>query len=541
MNEELISAAEELRIRNHELLTLTNALQEARTTADRAREYADAIINTVSEPLVVLDDTLTVMRVNQSFCTEFELRCEQIEGRPLARVAETQWDVPLLLKQLQEVLTRDIALTDFELPYTVPRRSPRNLLLTAHKIPGDTGRVSLILLSVEDVTERRASAQRLEQMDQRKDEFLAMLAHELRNPLSAITQALHLLRHHKGGTDPTPLYDLIQRQTRQLVHLIDDLLDVARIRRGHIELKREAVNLVPLVRGTVWESSESLKRRRHTLTLELPEAPLEVEGDPIRLEQIVSNLLENAIKYTEPGGRIMVSLSKEAGEIALSVRDNGIGIRAQDLEGIFDLFTQIDTTLARSDGGLGIGLTVVHRLVALHAGRIEARSAGLGRGSEFIVRLPIASRTAHWAPQPKIESAHTTIAPSVRRVLIVEDNRDSAEALGQLVRSWGHEVTMVPDGSSALALFEHLELDIAFLDIGLPRMDGYELARRMRASALQRPLRLVAMTGYGREEDRRTALDAGFDAHFVKPLTIEAIRQLLTESAAADDTHKILS
>ncbi|HEY6823076.1 MAG TPA: ATP-binding protein [Steroidobacteraceae bacterium] len=234
----------------------------------------------------------------------------------------------------------------------------------------------------------------------------------------------------------------------------------------------------------------------------------------MRLEQIVSNLLENAIKYTEPGGRIVVSLSREGDEVALRVRDNGIGLRPQDVEEIFDLFTQIDTTLARSGGGLGIGLTVVRRLVALHQGRIEVRTAGLGRGSEFIVRLPVAQRKAHPAQQPSPTAA--TAASSSQRVLIVDDYADSAESLALLVRSWGHEVTTARDGPAALALVERFAPDIALLDIGLPRMNGYELARQLRALARHRPLRLVAMTGYGREEDRRASRAAGFDLHVIK-------------------------
>lgn len=526
-NEELTTTNEELRSRNRELSDLNRTVQLSREGADRARAYADAIINTVSEPLIVLDANLSVLRVNRSFCTDFQVLREQVEGRPLATLAAAQWNIASLLEQLREVLTRNAALTDFELPFVVPNSAPRTLRVNAHKIPADAEREELILLAVEDVTEGRENLRRVKLAEKRKDEFLAMLAHELRNPLTPLTHAVHLLRHREAGVNPAPLFDLIERQTHRLVRLVDDLLDVARITRGHIELQREIVNLVPLVRNVAEASRVRLEARRHTLTLELPETPLQVQGDPLRLEQIVSNLLENAIKYTEPGGHITVGLSEADDEIALSVRDSGIGLRAEDREAIFELFTQVDTTLARSSGGLGIGLTVVRQLVTLHGGRIDVRSAGLGRGSEFIIHLP---RAAASTAQPRSSSSPAPLAAAPCRVLIVDDNTDAAESLAQLVRSWGHEVATAHNGPEALALSERFDADIAFLDIGLPGMNGHELAHRLRAKDRDRPLYLVAMTGYGRNEDRAAALEAGFDVHLVKPVTIETLQALLANA-----------
>ena len=536
-NEELATTNDELRNRNRELTTLNSAVQQARESAERARAYADAIINTVIEPLIVLDDTLKVLRANRSFYEDFELSREKSEGRALVELDEGQWNQPALLGALHAVLTQKSALTGFELPYTVGKRGPRTLRMNAHKIPADADRADLILLAVEDVTERRVNVQRLKLADQRKDEFLAMLAHELRNPLTPITHAVHLLRHRDAATDPAPLYALIDRQTHRLVHLVDDLLDVARITRGHIQLQREVVNLTVLVRNVLDASRVRLEERRQTLTAELPDA-LEVDGDPLRLEQIVSNLLENAIKYTEPGGRIALSLSAEGVEIALSVRDSGIGLNPEDREAIFDLFTQVDTSLARSSGGLGIGLTVVRRLVTLHGGRIEVRSAGRGRGSEFIVHLPrrLAAHPAKLRTKPTPARAAAPPARA-RRVLIVDDNGDSAESLSQLVRAWGHEVTTARDGPTALTLAERFEPDIALLDIGLPGMNGYELARRLREAARGRPLQLLAMTGYGRTEDREAALSAGFDEHLVKPASIETLQDLLANGRRSTGTE----
>ena len=399
--------------------------------------------------------------------------------------------------------------------------------MSAHKIPSDAGRTALILLAVEDVTERNLSALRLKEADLRKDEFLAMLAHELRNPLAPITHAMHLLRHSGPRLEPSPLYDLIERQTQRLVRLVDDLLDVARVTRGHIALKLEAVNLPTLVGATVEAYRARVEERGHTLTVELSEAPLEVDGDPIRLEQVVSSLLENAIKYTEPGGRIAVSLREEGSEVILRVRDSGIGIRAQDLEAIFDLFTQLNTSLARTGGGLGIGLTVARRLVMLHGGRIEVLSAGLGHGSEFIIHLPRRAAALARPDSTEDQTPPVTDVPSSRRVLIVDDNADRVDSLALLVRTWGHEVTTARDAPTALTVAENFEPDVALLDIGLPGINGYDLARRLRDATHRRPLHLVAMTGYGREEDRRAAQDASFEVDLVKRPDIDAIRKLL--------------
>ena len=518
-NEELITTNDELRNRNRELSVLNSAVQKARDISERARTYADAIINTVRDPLIVLDGSLTVRRANRAFYGDFKLQREAVEGRLLSTVDGGQWNIPELIERLHDVFNRNVILGKYDLRYNLPDTLlPQNLRVNARKIAGDGERAELILLAVED-----ADAEQLREAIQRKDEFLAMLAHELRNPLTPIAHGIHLLR--QGAVPPPKAYDLIERQTARLTRLVDQLLDIARITRGHIELKHDTVDLADVVRHAVDDIRPRLEERQHTISVTCSQTPVCVSGDPIRLEQIVTNLLENAAKYTEPGGRIDTELREENGQAYLSVRDNGIGIAPENLEVIFDLFTQVSATLDRTTGGLGIGLTLVRRMLALHGGTIEARSAGLGHGTQFIVRLPIV-----WPKRAPKPASHADRTPSeqdarARRVLIVDDNADSADSLAMVARSWGHEIAVARDGTSALTVAKEFQPDCALVDIGLPGMNGYELGRRLRDA--DRHLYLVAITGYGRDEDRKKAHASGFDMHLVKPANLDELRNLL--------------
>ncbi|MGH8217257.1 MAG: ATP-binding protein, partial [Steroidobacteraceae bacterium] len=531
-NEELTTTNDELRTRNSELSVLNSQLQMARETSERARAYADAIVSSVPESLLVLDSKLTVLRANQAFYQFFKTRPEETEGHSLSEIGAKQWEVAEHLHAVDAVLARDIALENHEMSYDVPGTGMRFLRVNARKIPGDTERTELVLLVIEDVTATKAKAEadQLRETNRRKDEFLAMLAHELRNPLAPISHAIHLLRRDGDTASATKLHDLIERQTRRLTRLVDQLLDIARVSLGHIELKREVVDLVEITRQAIEASRPRIDERQHELSSSLPEAPVPVDGDPVRLEQIVSNLLENAAKYTDPGGRIQLELTRGGDEALLSVRDNGVGLAPESLESIFELFTQVDSSLAHSAGGLGVGLTLVRRLLELHGGRIEAHSEGLGRGSEFTVRLPVVH--ANDARQPSVHGSNTNAgahASGGRRVLVVDDNKDAAESLALLARSWGHEVEIADDGPSALALAERFRPERALVDIGLPGMSGYQLGQRLRKAHPH--LYLVAMTGYGREEDRRAALTAGFDVHLVKPSDLEQLQVLLANGA----------
>ena len=525
-NEELTTTNDELRERNRELSVLNDDVQTARTISERARAYAEAIVETVREPLIVLDGDLRILRANHAFYVDFRARREDIEGRLLGEIGETQWNSPELIDQVQAVVRNNIALNNYDLSYTLaPGSAPRTLRLNARRIVGDRDRAELILLAVEDVTERKATAAQLREANQRKDEFLAMLAHELRNPLTPITHAMVLLRRGAGKDDPSKLYDLIDRQTKRLIRLVDELLDLARISHGHIELKRANVDLVDVVRNAVEACRPRLEERQHHFSMVVPDTVVCVFGDGVRLEQVISNLLENAAKYTGSRGRIDVRLSEEGGQAILAVRDNGIGIAPDRLESIFDLFTQIDSSLDRSAGGLGIGLTLVRRVLELHGGGIEARSEGLGHGAEFIVRLPVVAPRA--GTRATIQRPEPSLGGTSSRVLIVDDNPDVADSMALLARSWGHEVVVARNGPSALELADRFHPERVLVDIGLPGMDGYEVARRLRAK--WHDLYLVAMTGYGQAADREKALAAGFNKHLVKPGDADELQEVLAK------------
>jgi two-component system CheB/CheR fusion protein len=526
-NEELTTTNEELRVRNRELAVLNTELERARTAAERARAYADEIIETVRDPLLVLDGALRVLRANHAYFESFRTTPQRTQGTALGELDDGQWNTASLCDRLTAVLTRGEPLSNWEMVYCIPGKGRRLLCLNARKIAADSERAQLILLAIEDVTDGRANADSLREVNRRKDEFLAMLAHELRNPLAPLLHTLHLLRRGKVAPEATKHFELMERQTHRLVRLVDELLDVARISRGLIELKREPLDLGAIVRQAAEAGAARIEQCRHALSLTVPASPVLVDGDRVRLEQVVANLLENAVKYTPAGGQIGLKLVEENGEAVLSVRDTGIGLAPETLERIFDLFAQVDSTLARAGGGLGLGLTVVRRVLELHGGRIEARSSGLGHGSEFIVRLPLLPASqrppATAAGEPKV----IVTAVRRRRVLIVDDNADAAESMAALVRAWGHDAAVVPDAVNALALAASFKPDVALVDIGLPGMDGYELARRWRTTPDGQHMKLIAMTGYGRAEDRRTAREAGFDVHFVKPAELAELEQLL--------------
>ena len=539
-NEELTTTNEELRNRNRELGVLNVELERARgaaehsqavaeqatITSEQARRYADAIVESVREPLLVLDVELRILRANEAYYSDFGERPELTEGRLIYEAGNGQWDVGALREQLDAVLGRGKPMADCEITLSpLPSQGRRVMSLSARRVPGDWKRSELILLAIEDITERRTRSDSLRESARRKDEFLAMLAHELRNPLSPITHAVHLLRDRHTDPASVKLYEMIGRQTQRLVRLVDELLDVARISRGLIAVKREPVDLVVVVREAEEASRPRIDQGHHALSLVLPDEPLFVSGDSVRLEQVVCNLLENAAKYTPPGGQITLTLRQEGNEVVLIVRDTGIGLDPGMLKGIFELFTQVDRSLSHSGGGLGLGLAVVRRILELHGGRIEAHSAGLGSGSEFIVQLPVLPASLRVPPTAHTDATLPAVTP--RRVLVVDDNADSAQSMALLARSWGHEVASARDGTEALAVAKSFQPDTALVDIGLPGMDGYELAQRLRQEFDGQELQLVAMTGYGRTEDREAAQTAGFDVHMVKPADIEELRRLL--------------
>jgi CheY-like chemotaxis protein len=365
----------------------------------------------------------------------------------------------------------------------------------------------------------------LAEADRQKNEFLAMLAHELRNPLAPMRNALHLMKM-PGADGPTvnQARDMMERQMHQLVRLVDDLLDVSRIIRGKIELRKEPVDLTVAISRAVETAHPVVESQGHQLTVSFPEQAVWVEGDLIRLSQVIANLLTNAAKYTEKAGHISVKLEREGEDAVLRVRDTGVGIPPELQSRIFDLFLQGDRSLARSQGGLGIGLTLVKRLVEMHGGSVTVASSGAGQGSEFTIRL---------YALPEGQSSDALGAPGMRphvtdalrkRVLVVDDNVDAAESIAMILRLSGYDVRCVYDGPSVLKAAKSYRPDVVVLDIGLPGLSGYDVARELREQPEFRRTPLVAVTGYGQEEDRRRSQEAGFDYHLTKPVDPEVLQ-----------------
>ena len=379
-----------------------------------------------------------------------------------------------------------------------------------------------------DMTEKKR-VEALEIADRQMHEFLAVLAHELRNPLAPIANALTLLAR-KPATDPAEIWvrEVLARQTAQLGRLVEDLLDVSRITRSALVLDRRPADVRSILRHAADASMQWFQQRHQSFNLALPEERLVAEVDEVRLSQIVQNLLHNAAKYTGEGGRVELSASREGGDVVIRVRDNGIGMTGEMLSSAFELFKQAEQGLDRSQGGLGVGLTLVQRLVRMHNGTVQARSDGPGRGSEFIVRLPLRPEPARVQPVAERPGSHESGAR--RRILVVDDNRDAAQALRLLLEADGHDVQVANDGPSGLARAKQYRPDIALLDIGLPQMNGYELAQRMRAEPSLEGTLLVAVTGYGQMHDRARASAAGFDHHLVKPVEFGALQRLLRET-----------
>jgi two-component system CheB/CheR fusion protein len=385
----------------------------------------------------------------------------------------------------------------------------------------------LVLETNRDITRRKQAEESLRRADRQKDEFLAMLAHELRNPLAPLRNALGIMqRANPNQVSMEEIWAMMDRQVTKLSRIVDDLLDIARITRGQIELRKEFVDLVRLAGHAAESIGPLLKASEHRLTLSLLDRPVIIEADPVRIEQIIENLLSNAVKYTPPGGLIEVTLEVTDGEAVLRVRDNGQGISPQALPNIFELFMQAEQSLDRRQGGLGIGLTLVRRLVELHGGRVEAESDGPGLGSRFTVRFPLAAGLENEEAAPDSDRSAGT-SDGVRRVLVVDDNPDAANSTAMLVRACGHQVKLAYDATLALDIAARFKPDVVLLDIGLPDVDGYELARRLRALGGLGQAYLVAISGYGSREDRAASKSAGIDRHLVKPVGLDALENVL--------------
>ena len=489
---------------------------------DRLKGYSLGAVDYVSVPIVP-----EILRSKVSVLVELYCKRKELQ-RANARLSEANI-------ALQEEKTRELEIVNRSLQHANVELEAANRSLQS------------------EIAERARAEKALKEADRHKDEFLAMLAHELRNPLAPIHNAIELMRM-KPLDDPQLNWarDVIARQLTSLTRLVDDLLDVSRITRGKINLTRQVVELEGLISRAVETVHPLFDEHSHQLTLELPEPGVKVFGDPTRLTQAIANVLGNAAKYTDTGGQISLAATVRDADVEIRVRDNGIGIRPEMLPHVFELFTQLDRGDGRTQGGLGIGLALVQQLVQMHGGEVSAASDGPGKGSEFVIRLPLlrGENAPVEAPPPDLPEltvaepateVAATVTPLVaasaarlaRRILIADDNNDALESLATLLQLSGHEVFTATNGGTALQSAERHLPEVALLDIGMPLLDGYEVAKRIRSQPWGQRITLVALTGWGQDSDRRRSREAGFDSHLVKPLDLETLTDLLARLPSA--------
>jgi signal transduction histidine kinase len=449
---------------------------------------------------------------------------EDVEQEVRTRTAELLHSIEALREELKQERLNSAELTRRLQIAQVTGQTDREVRRAALNLLEDA--VESRLAEQAENERRRRVEEELREADRRKDEFLATLAHELRNPLAPIRSGIEIL--HKGKADAEAreaMLAMLKRQTDHLIRLVNDLMDVSRITRGKIELQRELVSVADIVQSAVETSQPLIDAAGHRLIVELSPEPIFVNADAIRLAQVLTNLLDNAAKFAECAGRIRISTARDGPNAVIAVRDTGPGIPAEALSLVFDMFFQLDRSYTRAKGGLGIGLTLARMLVEMHGGRIEVRSEGPGLGSEFAIWLPLPNGAADGKPANERERPMFSLAG--RRILVVDDNRDAAEMLGMLLRMVGGEVQTVTSGQAALDVIRTFQPSIVFLDLGMPGMDGIEVARRARKQPEGRDATLIAVTGWGQAEDRRKTKDAGFDHHLVKPVNLESIQALL--------------
>jgi signal transduction histidine kinase len=477
---------------------------------DRLKGYKAGAVDYVSIPVVpeILRSKVAVL---------VELYCKRRELQELNRnLASANEQLAAANMTLQAEKTRELQILNENL-----RHANDELERANRTLQGEVG-------------ERLRAERALKEADRHKDEFLAMLAHELRNPLAPILNALRLMRMAPSETQMQWSGEVIERQVRYLTRLVDDLLDVSRITRGKITLAREPIELAALIARSVETVQPVIEERGHELLISVVDGALRISADPVRLVQAIGNVLGNAAKYTDRGGSIRLTAQSHGDHIEVGIRDNGIGIPADRMPQIFNLFTQLDRGAEHPQSGLGIGLALVRRLVEMHGGSVSAHSEGHGKGSEFIIRLPLLTTAetiaTERADRPTVTELRSTVQ---RRILVADDNVDALESLARVLQLSGHEVFSACNGSVALQSAERHLPDVALLDVGMPLLDGYEVARRIRAEPWGKNVLLVAVTGWGQEADRRRSREAGFDSHLIKPLDLEELTKLLTRLPTA--------
>jgi signal transduction histidine kinase/CheY-like chemotaxis protein len=498
--------------------------RERSVTLPPADRFYHLLVEGMAQGAVLLGADLHVLYCNDRFAQMAQQPRERIIGAPIRSLiaADSVDEVAGALSAGDE---------QGQLEVDLARESgPLPVLINVTCISEATG---TRCLTVTDLTDRRYY-RALQEADRRKDEFLAMLAHELRNPLAPIRNGVEtlyrLLPDPLEHPDIGRARDMIDRQVSHMAKLLDDLLDLSRFSRGDIGLDRQPTELASVIAAAIESAAPLMNHRQHQLDVRVPERGLLVRADVTRLAQVFLNILNNAAKYTPEGGRVEIAATREHDQVVIRIRDNGIGIVAEGLGTIFTPFTQLDGSDRESSGGLGIGLALVKRFVELHDGEVRAHSDGRGKGSEFVVTLPLLTGAAVGETQHDPEVPATAAQPL--KILVVDDNTDSALSMAMLLRMYGHEVEVAHDGPTAIETASSLRSDVVLLDLGLPRLDGYQVCQRLRQHGFDR-MRIVAMTGYGSQEDRRRTREAQFDAHLVKPVGFEELQQLLAEYGAA--------
>jgi PAS domain S-box-containing protein len=505
-----------------QVVDVTNAVRRERFLRDRQNARYDALIDTAPDVIVTVDDQGVIRLANPAAETQFGYPAAELVGQEAAMLFETRegWE-----RLFHAISTGQAYPQPAEI--VVRRKDGVHRYFEVSASLWQDGTRSFITAILRDVNDRRDAEIALRAVDKRKDEFLATLAHELRNPLAPLRNGLQLLKLAKGDLEliERTRY-MMEMQVTQLVRLIDDLMDVSRINKDMLELNKEPTLLGKIIRQAVETSGPLIDSQKHELSIDIPSEEIFLEGDTVRLTQVFANLLNNAAKYTPNNGRISIHVVPEDGWVSVRIKDNGIGIPEDMLSNVFKMFTQVDNSLERSHGGMGIGLSLVKRLVEMHGGSVVARSGGIGAGSEFIVTLPIAPRPVA-AESGRAAQGDSYKAAANRRVLVVDDNADSAHTLAIILEMMGHITEVAGDGLEAIATAEKFLPEVVLMDIGMPKLNGYETARRMRQSSWGRKIFIIAMTGWGQDDDRRKSSEAGFNSHLVKPVDEAEIRRIL--------------
>ena len=517
-----------VRLANGDLVGIVVVFRDVteRKRAEHDHAWLAAIVDSSDDAIAskTLDGIVTSW--NPAAMRLFGYAPAEIIGKPITTIIP-----PELHAEETEILTRlrrGEPIEHFETIRVAKDGRRIDVSLTVSPIRNEEGDIIGASKIARDITERKRTDHLLREANRQKDEFLATLAHELRNPLAPICASAELFKHARSlAPELRAATAILERQARQMTHLVDDLLDVSRITSGRIRLHLEPLELGELLKAVTETYRQSAEAARHQITLTTSSGEhLHVSGDRTRLTQVFSNVLHNAVKYTPAGGSIDVTLRMENRQVVVSVRDTGMGIPPEMLEHIFEPFAQLDRSYERADGGLGIGLTLAKRLIELHGGRIEAKSPGRGKGTELLIRLPVTA--AGPAQRASAPPRHFDVGVSCR-VLIADDNHDAAVSLSMLLQAMGHDTRVVHDGIEALEEAEHFRPNVVLLDIGMPRLDGYETAHRIASRPWAVATQIVAVTGWGQETDRQRAKEAGFHRHLVKPVDLEALREVLSD------------